>query len=70
MQRIIFKDLSHKNFYDEMYEKVRFQDCYHQALIYTLGICEDTRRQFERQGKKVLLIDADAQGSLVASLGF
>ena len=47
-QHIIFKDEGHKTFFQDMVKKVRYQDCYHEALIYTLGICDDTRKQFER----------------------
>ena len=41
---IIFKSSEHELFYNEMLAKCTYQDCYHRALMYTLGINEDTRR--------------------------
>ena len=45
---IIFADESHKRFYYEKLEQARHQDCYHKALIYILGISEDTRNHFSQ----------------------
>lgn len=45
---IIFADEKHREFFEEQITKVRCQDCYHIALVYTLGISEDTRRNFSR----------------------
>lgn len=41
---IKFKSSEHELFYNEMLAKCRDNDCYHRALMYTLGINEDTRR--------------------------
>jgi len=49
---MLFKNDEHKEFYDKqidtwkLYNKGR-ADCYAHALIYTLGICDDTRLHFE-----------------------
>lgn len=40
---ILFKSLEHELFYNEMLSKCAYEACYHRALIYTLGINEDTR---------------------------
>lgn len=40
---VIFKDEEHENFYEEYLGKCRYQDAYHKALVYCLGISEDTR---------------------------
>lgn len=40
---ITFKSKEHKNFYKEYLPKCRYQDVYHQALVYCLGIDRDTR---------------------------
>jgi len=45
---ITFKDQEHKNFYHTYLEKCREQDEYHMALVYCLGISEDTRRCVDR----------------------
>lgn len=42
--KIIFKSSEHELFYNEMLAKCAYEDCYHRALMYTLGINEDTRR--------------------------
>lgn len=41
---ILFKSSEHELFYNEMLAKCAYEDCYHRALMYTLGINEDTRR--------------------------
>lgn len=41
---ILFKSSEHEQFYNEMLAKCTYQDCYNRALMYTLGINEDTRR--------------------------
>lgn len=42
-ENISFKNDSHREFYDEWMPKCRCQDVYHKALVYCLGISEDTR---------------------------
>ena len=41
---IIFKSSAHEQFYNEMLAKCRDNECYYRALMYTLGINEDTRK--------------------------
>jgi len=43
---MIFKNDAHRAFYDQQ-TAANKNDCYTKALIYTLGICEDTRRRFD-----------------------
>jgi len=45
---ITFKNEEHENFYNEYLQKCRYQDAYHQALVYCLGISKDTRVNAER----------------------
>ena len=40
---LIFKNGSHRKFYEKWVPKCRHQDVYHKALIYCLGLNEDTR---------------------------
>ena len=47
-QEIIFISEAHEKFYDEKLEEVREPDVYHKALIYCLGICNDTRQNIDR----------------------
>ena len=44
---IIFKDKQHKDFYMDFLPKCRYQDVYHKALVYCLGISDDTRRNIK-----------------------
>lgn len=39
-----FINQAHKEFYQENMQRCRYQDEYHKALIYCLGISNDTRR--------------------------
>lgn len=39
---ITFKSKEHKDFYKEYLQKCRYQDVYHKALVYCLGIGQDT----------------------------
>ena len=39
---ITFKNKEHEKFYTEYLEKCRYQDVYHKALVYCLGIDRDT----------------------------
>ena len=41
-----FADRKHLDFYTERVNRLK-PDCYLKALIYTLGICDDTRRRFD-----------------------
>ena len=45
---IIFKDQEHEKFYYDSLERCRYQDSYHRALCYCLGISEDTRANADR----------------------
>ena len=45
---IIFISEAHEKFYYEKLQEVRYQDVYHKALVYCLGICKDTRRNISR----------------------
>ena len=47
-QEIIFISEAHEKFYYEKLEEVRYQDVYHKALCYCLGINDDTRRNANR----------------------
>lgn len=40
---IIFKDKQHKDFYRDYLPRCRYQDEYHKALVYCLGLSGDTR---------------------------
>ena len=48
MRKIIFSSEQHKDFYNTYVPQCRYQDAYHKALIYTIGIDEDTRKNFHR----------------------
>ncbi len=41
---VTFKDDKHEKFYLEYLQKCRCQDVYHKALVYCLGISDDTRK--------------------------
>ena len=45
---ITFKDKMHKEFYMLYLPECRYQDVYHKALIYCLGLNRDTRENVER----------------------
>ena len=45
---IIFISDAHEKFYYEKLKEVRYQDVYHKALCYCLGICNDTRENVYR----------------------
>ena len=46
-QTINFISEAHEKFYYEKLKEVRYQDVYHRALCYCLGISDDTRRNVE-----------------------
>ena len=43
-KEIIFISEAHEKFYYEKLKEVRYQDEYHKALVYCLGISDSTRR--------------------------
>ena len=43
IRTITFKDEAHRKFYMEHLPKCRYQDVYHKALVYCLGMNPDTR---------------------------
>ena len=45
---MVFAGREHEAFYYEKLAQARYQDCYHQALIYILGISRDTREHFDQ----------------------
>ena len=47
-ENIIFISDAHEKFYYEKLKEVRYQDVYHKALCYCLGISDDTRRNVYR----------------------
>jgi len=47
-QKIIFISDAHEKFYYEKLKEVRYQDVYHKALCYCLGINNDTRKNADR----------------------
>lgn len=47
-ENIVFISEKHKEFYYDKLKEVRYQDVYHKALIYTLGINDDTRNNINR----------------------
>ena len=47
-ESIIFISEAHEKFYYEKLKEVRYQDVYHKALCYCLGISDDTRRNVYR----------------------
>ena len=46
-KEIIFISDAHEKFYYEKLKEVRYQDVYHKALVYCLGISNDTRRNIK-----------------------
>ena len=47
-ENIIFISDAHEKFYYEKSQEVRYQDVYHKALCYCLGINGDTRKNADR----------------------
>lgn len=46
-----FIDREHRNFYEDKYEELMQlgkTDVYHKSLVYVLGICDETRRNFNK----------------------
>ncbi len=46
--QILFKDSEHERFFYDSVLRCRYQDTYHQALCYCLGLSADTRSQVNR----------------------
>ena len=44
---ITFKNKEHEKFYREYLPRCRYQDVYHKALVYCLGIDRDTREHVD-----------------------
>lgn len=55
-ENIIFISNAHENFYYEKLKEVRYQDEYHKALCYCLGINADTRKNILKchDGKELM----------------
>lgn len=51
---VTFKNDKHEKFYLEYLQKCRYQDVYHKALVYRLGISDDTRKCIWVSGGKWL----------------
>lgn len=49
--KIAFISKEHEKFYNESLRKVRYQDEYHKALCYCLGINADTRKHVDSMEK-------------------
>ena len=47
-REITFKNREHEKFYNTYLSKCRYQDSYHKALVYCLGLSEDTRQNVNR----------------------
>lgn len=47
-RNITFKNKEHEKFYHTYLPKCRYQDTYHKALVYCMGLSEDTRRNVNR----------------------
>lgn len=45
---VIFLGKRHEEFFQEQMQRVQCNDVYHRALIYCLGISEDTRRNIDQ----------------------
>lgn len=48
IKNYIFTGQEHKDFFVNYLPECRYQDVYHMALVYCLGIDEDTRQQVKR----------------------
>ncbi len=47
-EKLIFKNGSHRKFYKEWLPKCRYQDVYHKALAYCLGINQGYQKSYQR----------------------
>lgn len=48
LQTIMFASEKHRDFYEKYLPQCRHQDVYYKALIYCIGISEDTRNHIHR----------------------
>lgn len=55
MNNIIFASKEHKTFYTQMLSKAKNDDSYHRAFFYTMGICEETRRNIVVSTRRLFL---------------
>ena len=50
-RRITFKNKEHEKFYNTYLSKCRYQDTYHKALVYCLGLSEERQKTVRGSGK-------------------
>jgi len=60
---MVFANEEHEKFYYEKLEQARYRDCYHKALIYILGILENTRNYFSQNDMKSEYIKMECKGN-------
>jgi len=58
---MVFANEEHEKFYFEKLEQARYQDCYHKALIYILGIVRV--RQAVGEPNKIYVFIPKTEGS-------
>lgn len=44
MSQIFFKSKEHRDFFLEMMDRSKVNDCYHRAFFYVMGIADETRK--------------------------
>ena len=54
---MVFANEEHEKFYYEKLEQARYQDCYHKALIYILGMDGVDYGHLTEQEQKIVLLD-------------
>jgi len=47
-ENMIFISEAHEQFYYEKLKEMRYEDVYHKALVYCLGISNDTRNHIDK----------------------
>ena len=50
-RKITFKNKEHEIFYNTYLSKCRYQDTYHKALVYCLGLSEERQKTVRGSGK-------------------
>lgn len=50
-RKITFKNREHEKFYNTYLSKCRYQDTYHKALVYCLGLSEERQKTVRGSGK-------------------